>query len=99
MPEQTGVMYYQSLVRMRDIMDGSSNTAAMSERVLADGNNGKVSPIADVFFSPAPPSTADQAIQICDAVDINNLANQFPLFMGAPWIHGQHTGRLPNRRS
>ena len=58
--------------------------------MLADGNNAIVSPIADVFFSPAFPTTPDQAMQLCQAVDINNLANQFPLFMGAPWLCGQH---------
>lgn len=101
-PAQKGIMYFQSRVRMRDIVDGSSNTAAMSERILADGNNAVVGPLADVFFSPASPTTPDQAIQICDAVDINNLANQFPLFMGAPWMHGQHSYmhvNTPNTRS
>jgi prepilin-type N-terminal cleavage/methylation domain-containing protein len=102
MPEQNGVIYYNSRVRMSDIRDGSSNTAAFSERVMADGNNGIVSPLEDVFFSPAAPATADEAIQICNALDINNLANQFPLFMGAPWIHGQHCYlhvNVPNTRS
>ncbi|MBX3443306.1 MAG: DUF1559 domain-containing protein [Planctomyces sp.] len=102
MPPQDGVMFYQSRIRMRDITDGTTNTAAMSERILADGNNGVVSPIADVFFSPAAPTTPDEAILICDAIDIQNLANQFPLFMGAPWMHGQHTYlhiNTPNTRS
>lgn len=102
LPAQTGVMFYQSFVKMSDITDGSSNTAAFSERILADGNNSLVSPIADVFFSPAAPTTADQAMQICNAVDTTNLANQFPLYMGAPWMHGQHTYMHisgPNTRS
>lgn len=102
MPAQTGLFYYFSRVAMADIIDGSSNTAAFSERVLADGNNGVVSPLEDVFFSPASPNTPDEAVSICNALDINNLANQFPLFMGAPWIHGQHTYlhvNNPNTRS
>ena len=101
-PAQSGVMYFQSRVRIGDIIDGTSNTAAFSERALADGNNGVVSPLSDVFFSPLAPSTADEARTMCRAVDITNLANQFPLFMGAPWMHGQHTYLhvdTPNSRS
>ena len=72
------------------ITDGLSNTTFFSERVLADGNNSIVSPIADVFFSPAFPLTPDDALQQCQAVNIYDLNNQFPLFMGTPWLCGQH---------
>ena len=39
---------------------------------------------------------------MCYSVDVSNLANQFPIFMGAPWINGQHCYLhvdVPNRRS
>lgn len=101
-PEQNGIMYYQSCVRMGDIIDGSSNTAAFSERCLTDSNLGNVDPVADVFFSPAAPTTQADAVTMCAALDIYSPASQFPLFMGAPWAHGQHCymhSSGPNTRS
>ena len=101
-PSADGVMYYLSSTRFRDILDGTSHTAAFSERVLTDGSNGIVSPEADVFLSSADPLTHDEAVQICATVDVTDLANQFPQFMGAPWIDGKHGYQHisgPNSRS
>ena len=101
-PHQNGIFYYFSHIRFADIRDGASSTAAFAERVLTDGNNGVVSPEEDVFLGTGDPATPDEAIQMCEATDINNLANQFPIFMGAPWINGQHTYlhvNVPNTRS
>ena len=90
MAPPNGIFYGNSATRFADITDGLSNTGLYSERVQADGNNAIVSPIADVFFSPAAPTTLDDARATCLALDITNLANQFPLYMGAPWVNGQH---------
>jgi prepilin-type N-terminal cleavage/methylation domain-containing protein/prepilin-type processing-associated H-X9-DG protein len=97
-----GIFYGNSATRFADVTDGLSNTAFYSERIMADFTTGVVSPIADVFFSPAAPTTNAQATQLCQAININSPASQFPLFMGAPWVNGQHvflhvTG--PNTRS
>ena len=70
--------------------------------MLADFTAGIISPIADVFFSPATPTTVAAAVQACQAIDITNPASQFPLFMGAPWVNGQHVFlhvTPPNTRS
>ncbi len=90
LPQPNGVFYGNSATTFAAITDGLSGTTFYSERVLADGNNAIVSPIADVFFSPGFPTTPDQAMQMCQAVNIYDLNNQFPLFMGAPWLCGQH---------
>jgi prepilin-type processing-associated H-X9-DG protein len=67
---------------------------------------GSVSPLEDTFNGPngAPgqPNSADLAYTWCQSVDVTNPANQFPIFMGAPWGHGQHTYQHiipPNGRS
>jgi prepilin-type N-terminal cleavage/methylation domain-containing protein/prepilin-type processing-associated H-X9-DG protein len=102
MPEANGVFYYNSRTRFADISDGLSNTAFFSERLLGDGSNSIVRPIEDVFLATTIPTTPDEAVQQCDAVDINDLANQFPFFMGAPWTDGQHCYlhvSRPNTRS
>jgi prepilin-type processing-associated H-X9-DG protein len=102
-----GVFFSQSKnISIASISDGTSNTAFYSERVLGDGNTGLVSPFEDVFngpnAEPGRPSTADEAYTWCQSVDIYDLSNQFPLFMGAPWAHGQHNYQHispPNSRS
>lgn len=97
-----GVFYVNTALKFADIRDGTSSTAFFSERLMADGSNGLVSPVEDVFFNPSDPADSNAAYATCQAVDISNLSNQFPLFMGAPWIHHQHRYQHispPNGRS
>jgi prepilin-type N-terminal cleavage/methylation domain-containing protein/prepilin-type processing-associated H-X9-DG protein len=106
-PPPNGVFYTESKnINFASVRDGTSTTAFFSERVLGDGNLGLVSPLEDVFNGPnaAPgrPATADEAYTWCQSVDVTNPANQFPIFMGAPWAHGQHCYQHvspPNARS
>jgi prepilin-type N-terminal cleavage/methylation domain-containing protein/prepilin-type processing-associated H-X9-DG protein len=101
-PNADGVMYWFSRTRIGDITDGSSQTAAFSERNLTDGSNGISTPQADTYLSSANPLTPAEAAQFCAAVDVTNLANQFPQFMGAPWIDGKNAYQhiaVPNSRS
>jgi prepilin-type N-terminal cleavage/methylation domain-containing protein/prepilin-type processing-associated H-X9-DG protein len=105
--QPNGIIYTESSnINYASIVDGSSNTALYSERVLGDGNMGLVSPLEDVFNGPGAtpgiPATANDAVTLCQSVDITNPANQFPIFMGAPWAHGQHNYQHispPNSRS
>jgi prepilin-type N-terminal cleavage/methylation domain-containing protein/prepilin-type processing-associated H-X9-DG protein len=102
LPPPNGIFYGDSATKIADVLDGTSNTGLFSERVVADFTTGIISPIADVFFSPAQPTTLDAAVAACQAIDIYNPASQFPLFMGAPWINGQHVFQHvtpPNTRS
>jgi prepilin-type N-terminal cleavage/methylation domain-containing protein len=100
--QTNGVMNPGKCIGFKDITDGTSNTCAYTERVVTDGNNGISNPASDVFLGMTSPADMDQAIQQCYAIDATNLANQFPIFMGAPWLHGQHAYLhvdTPNRRS
>lgn len=102
LPGPNGAFFGDSSTRFAAVTDGLSNTGFFSERVMADGSNAIVSPQSDVFFSPGAPTTLDDAVQQCLAIDITNLSNQFPLFMGAPWVNGQHVFQHvapPNSRS
>ncbi len=102
LPRPNGIFFRSKAVRLAEILDGTSNTAMYSERLLADGNNGIVSEDADVFFHPGAPADPDEAVYLCQSLDTSNLANQFPLFMGSPWMKGQHTYQhidTPNQRS
>lgn len=101
-PNANGVIYWNSRTRMGDIIDGSSQSAAFSERNITDGSNGISTPVADTYLSNANPTTPDEAAKLCAAVDVSNLANQFPQFMGAPWIDGKNAYQhiaVPNSRS
>jgi prepilin-type N-terminal cleavage/methylation domain-containing protein/prepilin-type processing-associated H-X9-DG protein len=65
--------------------DGTSNTAACSERVIGDFNNALSSPKTDNFSYGASPAGFDDAIAGCLALNITNLSYQGLSQDGAPW--------------
>jgi prepilin-type N-terminal cleavage/methylation domain-containing protein len=85
-PPQNGVMVTGKCNAFRDIPDGTSNTVMMSEKRLGDGSNGIITPATDDFLSNASPANADEARDICRAIDVTNLANQGVSNVGAPWL-------------
>jgi prepilin-type N-terminal cleavage/methylation domain-containing protein/prepilin-type processing-associated H-X9-DG protein len=102
LPPPNGVFLAGSVTKFSDITDGLSNTGFYSERILDIQSNGVIDPIADVFFPRTQPLTVADAVAQCQALDITNLANQAPVFMGAPWVNGQHVFQNitpPNTRS
>lgn len=90
MPKLDGTIFPDSGVRHRDIVDGSSHTAMFSERNQRDGSNAIVTLDSDIFLGTTVPTTPDEAMVQCRAVNKLSLVNQFPAHMGAPWLNGQH---------
>lgn len=102
LPSPDGAFFAESAVRFAEFTDGTSNTAFFSERCKADGSNAIISPLEDVFLHLGAPTTPHEAFTLCRELDISTFATQFPFFMGAPWLHGQHSyqhSSPPNGRS
>jgi len=105
MPFPNGIIIQGTSVKMRDITDGSSNTAAFSERVKGDGSNGVTTPKSDTYQPGTYPGTADQALADCMAVNTDDLTKQGYSNSGAPWLQPYHSTTMyfhvatPNTRS
>ena len=105
MPAPNGPFFLDSRTRMRDILDGTSNTAAISEHDVGDFNNGLSTPRTDTFWPQTYPASADEAVAQCNAIDPANLSFQRFSNIGGPWLYGYHSTSLyfhtnvPNGRS
>lgn len=99
-----GVFYLNSWTRLAEILDGTSNTAALSEHGTGDFNNGAWHR-NDTFWPQTNPMTPDEAMRDCMAIDPTNLAFQRVSAVGAPWLQGYHSTSIyfhvspPNSRS
>jgi prepilin-type N-terminal cleavage/methylation domain-containing protein/prepilin-type processing-associated H-X9-DG protein len=98
-------MFGNTKVTLQSITDGTSNTAAFSERRKGDFNNAVITPETDLFSPPGSPATPDDAVALCNsnAWDINNPKYQFRSDYGAYWIQAYHWTlyqhvNLPNSR-
>jgi prepilin-type N-terminal cleavage/methylation domain-containing protein len=104
-PMPDGVFHNGSKVRFRDITDGTSNTAMMSEKMTGDGSNGISSPRTDTYQPGTYPANAQEAYTFCMAVDVNDLSKQGISNIGVPWILGDNDSTYyyhtqpPNGRS
>lgn len=90
-PTPNGILYHNVKVRFSDITDGTSNSAAMSEKMTGDGSNGISTPATDTYRPGTYPNTADEAMQQCNATDTTNLAMQGYSNVGGPWLQQYHS--------
>ena len=91
MPAPDGVFYQDSFTRLGHITDGTTNTAALSERMLGDGSNAIITAASDTFQPGTYPNTADEARDQCRATNIGNVAMQGKSNGGVPWLTPDHT--------
>lgn len=100
-----GMFYANTQVRVADVTDGTSNTAAFSEHVHGDYSQGVANEKSDTFRPGTYPATPDDAIALCKSFDWTNLSFQGISDVGAPWIYGYHSttsywhSSPPNARS
>jgi prepilin-type N-terminal cleavage/methylation domain-containing protein/prepilin-type processing-associated H-X9-DG protein len=105
LPPPNGLFLGDSNVRIADVIDGTSNTAAFSEHVKGDFSNSISTEMSDTYQPGTYPASADEALQMCRAVNILDLTKQGNSNAGAPWMSDGHTttryyhGSPPNSRS
>ncbi|WP_406698793.1 DUF1559 domain-containing protein [Singulisphaera sp. Ch08] len=105
MPAPNGLIFGDFNIKIADVIDGTSNTAAFSEHVKGDYSNLISTEISDTYQPGTYPASADEALQMCRAVDIRDLTKQGNSNAGAPWMSDGHTttkyyhGSPPDSRS
>jgi prepilin-type N-terminal cleavage/methylation domain-containing protein/prepilin-type processing-associated H-X9-DG protein len=90
-PAPNGLFHSDNLIRIADITDGTSNTAAFSEHLIGDFSNSIATDASDTFEPGTHPLTSDDAYQQCLGSVITNLAQQGYSNVGAPWTYGYHS--------
>ena len=91
MPPPNGPFFVNGPFKIADVADGTSNTAAFSEHIAGDFNQGIATEMGDTFEPGTYPDTPDKAIADCQAVDIQDLTKQGYSNVGAPWLYGYHS--------
>lgn len=91
MPPPDGGFWDTNTYRVGDMLDGTSNTAAFSEHIKGDFSNAVVTADADTFRPGTYPSTPDEALQQCNAIDISDLSFQGNSNAGDFWSSSGHT--------
>lgn len=90
-PPPNGLFFCNKTKGIRDMRDGTSNTAVFSEHIKGDFSQAIATDRADTFNPGIYPADLDHAIQICRDMDWRDLTKQGVSDVGAPWIYGYHS--------
>lgn len=90
-PPTNGIIFHNKQFRFSDITDGLSNSGAMAEKLTGDGSNGVSSPKTDTFQPGTYPATPDEALQQCNATNVQDLTKQGYSNVGGPWLQQYHS--------
>jgi prepilin-type N-terminal cleavage/methylation domain-containing protein/prepilin-type processing-associated H-X9-DG protein len=91
----TGFFYGDQRIRVTDIQDGSSNTAAFCEKLKGDFDQGTLTPATDLIMDPGDyssltgPGAADLAMADCRAKTLT-YNNEFRSDLGGYWSTAWH---------
>jgi prepilin-type N-terminal cleavage/methylation domain-containing protein/prepilin-type processing-associated H-X9-DG protein len=88
LPGPDGPFFDNTAVTLAMITDGTSNTAAVSEKLMGDFNPAIATPNRDIYVGTIIPTTPEEAYQFCQALDPTSTPPKGESGSGAPWIRG-----------
>lgn len=90
-PDNNGVFYRDSFLKLAAILDGVSNTAAFAERIAGDYDQNKATLKSDTFAPGTNITTADEAYRDCYAMNWKDISKQGFSDIGTPWLRAYHS--------
>lgn len=105
LPPPNGVFFRDSKIKVGNITDGLTHTAAFCEKITGDGNNNISTEKSDTFRPGAFPSNPDEAMNNCLSFNTSDLTKQGVSNVGVPWLWAYHSTTIyyhtssPNTRS